>query len=124
MRSERNNALYVSREPGAQRLDICPRTWDDWVKAGILPKPYRLGISGTTPRWLWTEVDEWISRRAGSQAPACRDAYANTRWRHFCGADPGIQGQSRMGRPAAGYPAKLLLQFRSPAVRFNGNTCP
>jgi len=70
MRSERNNALYVSRETGAQRLDICPRTWDDWVKAGILPKPYKLGISGTTPRWLWTEVDEWISRRAGSQVPA------------------------------------------------------
>lgn len=75
MKIDRTNALYVSRETGAERLDICPRTWDDWVKAGILPKPYRLGISGTTPRWLWKEVDDWISRRAGSQVPVSDTAF-------------------------------------------------
>jgi predicted DNA-binding transcriptional regulator AlpA len=52
---------YVSRETGAALLDISVDTWDAMVKGGRLPKPVRIGISGTTPRWRWADIDEALS---------------------------------------------------------------
>ena len=54
---------YVSRDVGAAELCISPDTWDTWLKEGILPPPCDLGITGTTPRWRWADVDEALSRR-------------------------------------------------------------
>lgn len=54
---------YVSREIGAAEICVSPATWDEWVKAGIIPQPCDLGISGTTPRWRWVDVDDALSRR-------------------------------------------------------------
>ncbi len=55
---------YVSRATGAAALEISPDTWDAMVKAGTLPKPIRIGISGTTPRWRWADVDAALAAQA------------------------------------------------------------
>lgn len=52
---------YVSREGGAAELSISVSTWDDLVKAGVLPKPVMLGTTGKIPRWRWSDVDAAIS---------------------------------------------------------------
>lgn len=52
---------YVTREIGAVELCISPDTWDQWVKAGLLPRPIAMGIAGETPRWRWADVDAWLS---------------------------------------------------------------
>jgi hypothetical protein len=49
---------YVSRETGAAELDMSTDTWDAMVKAGRLPQPLPAGISGTTPRWRWSDVEK------------------------------------------------------------------
>ena len=54
---------YVSREVGAAELCISVDTWDAMVKAGRLPKPTNVGISGTTPRWRWAEVEAYLGGR-------------------------------------------------------------
>lgn len=55
---------YVSRETGAAELDMSVDTWDAMVKAGQIPAPVKVGISGTTPRWRWEDVDAALSGRA------------------------------------------------------------
>jgi hypothetical protein len=55
---------YVSREIGAAELCISPDTWDEWVRAGLLPPPCKLGASGSTPRWRWADVDAALTGRA------------------------------------------------------------
>lgn len=62
---------YVSRETGAAELDISADTWDAMVKAGQLPPPIRVGISGTTPRWRWEDVDAAL---AGRTRPVLNEA--------------------------------------------------
>jgi hypothetical protein len=55
---------YVSREVGAAELCISEHTWDEWVKAGVLPPPTKwLGMSGKTPRWRWKDVDAFLTGR-------------------------------------------------------------
>lgn len=55
---------YVSREVGAAELCISVGTWDDWVKAGVLPPPTAwLGPSGNNPRWRWKDVDSFLCGR-------------------------------------------------------------
>jgi predicted DNA-binding transcriptional regulator AlpA len=48
---------YVTREEGAAELRVSPSTWDEMVECGQLPKPIRLGRSGTILRWRWADVD-------------------------------------------------------------------
>lgn len=55
---------YVSRETGAAELDMSVDTWDAMVKTGQIPPPVKVGISGTTPRWRWEDVDAALSGRA------------------------------------------------------------
>ena len=55
---------YVSRETGAAELDISTDTWDAMVKVGQIPMPVPAGISGTTPRWRWADVDAALSGRS------------------------------------------------------------
>jgi predicted DNA-binding transcriptional regulator AlpA len=50
---------YVTREEGAAELRISPSTWDDLVRCGNIPKPYRLGAA---LRWRWADVDKAISK--------------------------------------------------------------
>lgn len=66
--------LFVCRDTGARLLEICAQTWDEWVRAGILPEPYRLGINGTTPRWDLEEVREHIRR---SRRPSASETIFN-----------------------------------------------
>lgn len=50
--------LFASRSTCAAAFEICTATWDAWVKDGTMPKPYNLGESGGTVRWLWEDVLE------------------------------------------------------------------
>jgi predicted DNA-binding transcriptional regulator AlpA len=59
---------YVNAETLAYLLDCSKSSIDGWVKAGVLPKPYMLGITGKTPRWSRTEVDAAIKEKAYSGA--------------------------------------------------------
>ena len=59
---------YVSRETGAAELDLSVDTWDAMVKAGRLPAPIPTGISGTTPRWRWSEVEQALGGRRVTKA--------------------------------------------------------
>ena len=52
---------YVTREEGAAELRISPSTWDEMVDGGQLPKPMRLGRTGTILRWRWADVDNRLS---------------------------------------------------------------
>lgn len=61
---------YVDRETGAAELRISPATWDDWVEVGILPKPIMTGVTGTTPRWRWADVDLKISGKKDASKQA------------------------------------------------------
>lgn len=65
---------YVSRETGAAALDISVDTFDAMVKAGTLPKPVRIGISGRTPRWRWADVDAALVAQA-EQAQAIPEPF-------------------------------------------------
>ena len=51
---------YVSREQGAVELGVSPSTWDDMVECGQLPKPIRLGRTGSIMRWRWVDVDNHL----------------------------------------------------------------
>jgi predicted DNA-binding transcriptional regulator AlpA len=55
---------YVSREQGAAELCLSADTWDAMVRNGQIPQPVKTGISGTTPRWRWADVDAALSGRA------------------------------------------------------------
>lgn len=66
---------YVSRETGAAELDISSDTWDAMVKSGQLPQPVRIGISGTTPRWRWADVDAALAARAQPALNATEEPY-------------------------------------------------
>ena len=59
---------YVSRETGAAELDMSVDTWDAMVKAGRLPAPLPTGISGTTPRWRWKDVETALGGRKKPKA--------------------------------------------------------
>lgn len=48
---------FVSRETGAAELDFSVDTWDAMVAAGRIPPPFDMGITGTTPRWRWKDVE-------------------------------------------------------------------
>jgi predicted DNA-binding transcriptional regulator AlpA len=48
---------YVSREQGAAELQVSPSTWDEMVDIGQIPKPIRLGRTGSILRWRWNDVD-------------------------------------------------------------------
>jgi predicted DNA-binding transcriptional regulator AlpA len=58
---------YVSRETGAAELQVSPSTWDEMVESGHLPKPVRLGRTGTILRWRCEDID---SALRGTHAPA------------------------------------------------------
>lgn len=66
---------YVDRVTGAAELRISPDTWDEWVGAGILPKPHPLGITGTTPRWRWADVDRKLSGQGETSAECQPEPY-------------------------------------------------
>lgn len=57
---------FLSRETCAAEFEVSVSTWDDWVKSGVVPKPYMLGRTGSTPRWSWDEISEHI--RTGGKA--------------------------------------------------------
>jgi predicted DNA-binding transcriptional regulator AlpA len=64
---------YVTREEGAAELRISPSTWDELVKSGQIPKPIRLGRTGTILRWRWADVDRSLhSDDAGPPEPYFR----------------------------------------------------
>lgn len=55
---------YVDAKTGAAELCISESTWNDWVKAGVLPPPTKwLGISRKSPRWRWKDIDAYLSGR-------------------------------------------------------------
>jgi len=51
---------YVSAETLAYRLDCSPSTIDAYVRAGLLPKPERIG---NLPRWDFAAVVAFIKAR-------------------------------------------------------------
>jgi hypothetical protein len=51
---------YVSAETLAYRLDCSPSTIDAYVRAGLLPKPERVG---NLPRWDFAAVVAFIKAR-------------------------------------------------------------
>lgn len=53
---------YVDRATGAAELQISPDTWDQWVKAGMLPAACTAFPTGS-PRWRWEDVDRKLSGR-------------------------------------------------------------
>lgn len=59
--SQHRPPAYVSRDTGAAELDMSVDTWDAMVRAGQIPPPVKVGISGTTPRWRWEDVDAALS---------------------------------------------------------------
>jgi hypothetical protein len=70
MTSKRNVHLpsrtpaYVDRETGAAELCVSSTTWDEWVKAGVLPPPtVWLGRSRNKPLWRWKDVDAFLAGR-------------------------------------------------------------
>ena len=66
----------------ARRLDCHRTTVDRWVRIGIFPAPFRIGTE--TQRFRESEVDAWIARLAGEDAPC------------------GDSGSADDGNPAAG----------------------
>lgn len=50
---------YLDKAALAAELCISESTVDEWVRRGILPKPYRL--CGPV-RWRWAEVDAHLRR--------------------------------------------------------------
>jgi hypothetical protein len=52
---------FVDRIAGSAELCISPATWDQWVKAGLLPAPTRMGIAGETTRWDWAQCKAWLA---------------------------------------------------------------
>jgi hypothetical protein len=75
LRGDRTPA-YVDRETGAAELRISPETWDQWVKAGILPGPAP-GFPISTPRWRWADVDGKLAGRVDSSQDAFLKGAAN-----------------------------------------------
>jgi hypothetical protein len=66
---------YVSAESLAYRLDCSPSTVQDYVRAGLLPKPEMIG---NLPRWDFAQVVAFIKERndAGAkQDDADEDEY-------------------------------------------------
>ena len=57
---------YVSAETLAYRLDCSPSTIEAYVRAGLLPKPERIG---NLPRWDFAAVVAFIKARNGARAP-------------------------------------------------------
>ena len=54
---------FLSKETCAAEFEVSIATWDEWVKAGLVPKPYMLGNSSAIPRWSWDEIIECIVAR-------------------------------------------------------------
>lgn len=54
---------FLSRETCAAEFEVSLSTWDDWVKSGVVPKPYMLGRNGLTPRWSWDDIREYLNER-------------------------------------------------------------
>jgi predicted DNA-binding transcriptional regulator AlpA len=70
---------YVSREQGAAELQVSPSTWDELVESGQLPKPIRLGRTGTILRWRWADVDSRLHKdNADSPEPYFRESANGT----------------------------------------------
>jgi hypothetical protein len=55
---------YVSAETLAYRLDCSPSTIESYVRAGLLPKPERIG---NLPRWDFAAVVAFIKARNGAE---------------------------------------------------------
>ena len=51
----------------AAELDISESTVDDYVKRGLLPKPFQIGGS---VRWNWAQVQASLEPLAGSGQPS------------------------------------------------------
>ena len=63
MRHDNDNsgAVFVSRRTAAERLEISPDTFDQWVRSGYVPQP---NISrGQIIRWHWPSVEAKLADR-------------------------------------------------------------
>lgn len=56
---------FVSKATLAAELEISESTVDSWVDRGFLPQPIRFG---STPRWVWADVQAALSQRAQAEA--------------------------------------------------------
>lgn len=90
---------FASRETCAAEFDVCVATWDDWVKSGIVPKPYMLGKNGTTPRWSWDEIREYIMARGKSRSSEVDNPHFNPQ--AFRGAHAKARQTENGGRKSA-----------------------
>jgi hypothetical protein len=72
MSSSREIPAYVSRHRAAQELDMCPETFDDYVRKEILPAPKR---RGKLTRWKWAEIADAIDGGHGSVVQSKEDEY-------------------------------------------------
>ncbi len=61
---------FVSAETLAYRLDCSERMVQDYVKAGILPEPQKIG---NLVRWLWRDVQDRIASLNGALVQGCGD---------------------------------------------------
>lgn len=49
--------LLLSREELAELLEVTPRTIDNWLARGRLPKPR----FDSPPKWFVTTIEQWLS---------------------------------------------------------------